>query len=189
MFMLYDCIHLLLLLDILDNRLTLVCNIYLFHDQEKHPSALSSFEGMMRGAKCKRIVVFLDYDGTLSPIVNDPDKAFMSDLVRKSLMHTYCTIVIQFFHRSKPLCIYSYVLFLLNTQMRSTVREVATRFPTAIISGRSREKVKLRILQSISVIYHHRYLEKKKKVRCSLMLCLLCLYVGVCSGVSFCKVR
>ncbi|XP_019200454.1 PREDICTED: probable trehalose-phosphate phosphatase 2 [Ipomoea nil] len=72
---------------------------------EKHPPALSSFEGMMRGAKGKRIVVFLDYDGTLSPIVNDPDKAFMSDL------------------------------------MRSTLSEVATHFPTAIISGRSREKV------------------------------------------------
>lgn len=41
----------------------------------------------MREAKDKRIVVFLDYDGTLSPIVNDPDKAFMSDLVRKSLMY------------------------------------------------------------------------------------------------------
>ncbi|KAK7848345.1 putative trehalose-phosphate phosphatase j, partial [Quercus suber] len=27
------------------------------------------------------IVVFLDYDGTLSPIVNDPDRAYMSDAV------------------------------------------------------------------------------------------------------------
>ena len=26
----------------------------------------------------KKIVVFLDYDGTLSPIVDDPDRAFMS---------------------------------------------------------------------------------------------------------------
>lgn len=30
----------------------------------------------------KKMVVFLDYDGTLSPIVNDPDRAFMSDAVR-----------------------------------------------------------------------------------------------------------
>ncbi|KAI8564983.1 hypothetical protein RHMOL_Rhmol03G0225200 [Rhododendron molle] len=70
-----------------------------------HPSALRCFKGMLSSAKGKRIVVFLDYDGTLSPIVNDPDCAFMSD------------------------------------PMRSAVREVAKRFPTAIISGRSRDKV------------------------------------------------
>ena len=29
----------------------------------------------------KQIVVFLDYDGTLSPIVNNPDQAYMSDAV------------------------------------------------------------------------------------------------------------
>jgi hypothetical protein len=27
------------------------------------------------------MVVFLDYDGTLSPIVDDPDQAFMTDAV------------------------------------------------------------------------------------------------------------
>ncbi|XP_009629956.1 probable trehalose-phosphate phosphatase 2 [Nicotiana tomentosiformis] len=72
---------------------------------KEHPSALSSFQEMIGAAKGKRIVVFLDYDGTLSPIVNDPDSAFMSDL------------------------------------MRSAVREVARLYPTAIISGRSRQKV------------------------------------------------
>jgi trehalose 6-phosphate phosphatase len=36
---------------------------------------------MMKDARGKKIVVFLDYDGTLSPIVNDPDRAFMSDEV------------------------------------------------------------------------------------------------------------
>jgi trehalose 6-phosphate phosphatase len=46
-----------------------------------HPSALTSFDQMMKDAKGKKIVVFLDYDGTLSPIVNDPDRAFMSDEV------------------------------------------------------------------------------------------------------------
>ncbi|PSS28803.1 Trehalose-phosphate phosphatase [Actinidia chinensis var. chinensis] len=71
----------------------------------EHPSALRSFEGMMSIAKGNRIVVFLDYDGTLSPIVDDPDRAFMSD------------------------------------PMRSAVREIARQFPTAIISGRSRDKV------------------------------------------------
>jgi trehalose 6-phosphate phosphatase len=47
----------------------------------EHPSALGSFDRMMKVAKGKRIVVFLDYDGTLSPIVDDPDRAFMSSEV------------------------------------------------------------------------------------------------------------
>ncbi|XP_022764108.1 probable trehalose-phosphate phosphatase 2 [Durio zibethinus] len=72
----------------------------------KHPSAWSSFDSVMKEAKGKKVVVFLDYDGTLSPIVEDPDKAFMS------------------------------------AEMRAAVREVAKYFPTSIISGRSRDKVK-----------------------------------------------
>ncbi|KAK0597201.1 hypothetical protein LWI29_022919 [Acer saccharum] len=72
----------------------------------EHPSALDSFDRMIKAAKGKKIVVFLDYDGTLSPIVDDPNRAFMSD------------------------------------EMRAAVREVAKYFPTAIISGRGREKVK-----------------------------------------------
>lgn len=72
---------------------------------EKHPSALEHFEKVMNIAREKKIVVFLDYDGTLSQIVDDPDKAYMSDA------------------------------------MRAAVREVASYFPTAIISGRSRNKV------------------------------------------------
>ncbi|XP_074264922.1 putative trehalose-phosphate phosphatase F [Silene latifolia] len=71
----------------------------------KHPSALSYFERITSFAKGKKIAVFLDYDGTLSPIVDDPDKAFMSD------------------------------------DMRTAVRNVAKYFPTAIISGRSRDMV------------------------------------------------
>ncbi|KAL5792245.1 hypothetical protein ACOSP7_000839 [Xanthoceras sorbifolium] len=72
---------------------------------EKHPSALDSFEGMVAVADGKKLVLFLDYDGTLSPIVNDPNRAFMSDA------------------------------------MRSAVREAASLFPTAIVSGRSIDKV------------------------------------------------
>ncbi|XP_024371170.1 probable trehalose-phosphate phosphatase C [Physcomitrium patens] len=72
---------------------------------EKHPSALSSFDKVVKLAKSKQIVVFLDYDGTLSPIVDNPDRALMSD------------------------------------EMRATVKELATCFPTAIISGRARPKV------------------------------------------------
>ncbi|KAI9113688.1 hypothetical protein K1719_014939 [Acacia pycnantha] len=70
-----------------------------------HPSALDMFEQIIDASKGKQIVMFLDYDGTLSPIVNDPDRAFMSD------------------------------------QMRKTVRKLATSFPTAIVTGRCRDKV------------------------------------------------
>ncbi|KAJ4712820.1 Trehalose 6-phosphate phosphatase [Melia azedarach] len=71
----------------------------------KYPSALKSFEHITSYAKNKKIAMFLDYDGTLSPIVDDPDCAIMSE------------------------------------SMRSAVRNVAKYFPTAIISGRSRDKV------------------------------------------------
>lgn len=71
----------------------------------KYPSALKSFEQITAVAKNKKIAVFLDYDGTLTPIVDDPDRAIMSNA------------------------------------MRSAVRNVAKYFPTAIISGRSCDKV------------------------------------------------
>ncbi|PWA86167.1 HAD-superfamily hydrolase, subfamily IIB [Artemisia annua] len=72
----------------------------------KYPSALTSFEQIANNARGKRIALFLDYDGTLSPIVDNPDHAFMS------------------------------------SAMRAAVRNVAKYVPTAIISGRSREKVR-----------------------------------------------
>ncbi|XP_076903476.1 trehalose-phosphate phosphatase B-like [Bidens hawaiensis] len=72
---------------------------------KKHPSALEMFDEMIVTAKGKKIVVFLDYDGTLSNIVPNPDQAFMSK------------------------------------KMRRVLSEVARCFPTAIISGRSRDKV------------------------------------------------
>ncbi|KAL9163524.1 hypothetical protein ABFS82_06G046200 [Erythranthe guttata] len=71
----------------------------------KYPSALASFEQIANNAKGKKIALFLDYDGTLSPIVDNPDLAFMSNA------------------------------------MRAAVSNVAQYFPTAIISGRSRDKV------------------------------------------------
>ncbi|XP_039053409.1 probable trehalose-phosphate phosphatase J isoform X2 [Hibiscus syriacus] len=70
-----------------------------------HPSALEMFEQIIDASKGKQIVMFLDYDGTLSPIVADPDRAFMSK------------------------------------KMRKTVRKLAKCFPTAIVSGRCRDKV------------------------------------------------
>nr|XP_018680298.1 PREDICTED: probable trehalose-phosphate phosphatase 6 isoform X2 [Musa acuminata subsp. malaccensis] len=51
----------------------------------RHPSALSKFEQLMKATKGKQIVMFLDYDGTLSPIVDDPDSAFMSDAMRAAV--------------------------------------------------------------------------------------------------------
>ncbi|CAL5382227.1 unnamed protein product [Camellia sinensis] len=71
----------------------------------KHPSSLDTFDQMMSIAKGRKIVVFLDYDGTLSNIVDDPEKAFMTK------------------------------------KMRFAVQEVARCFPTAVISGRGRDKV------------------------------------------------
>uniref|UniRef100_K3YIX9 Trehalose 6-phosphate phosphatase n=1 Tax=Setaria italica TaxID=4555 RepID=K3YIX9_SETIT len=71
----------------------------------EHPSALSKFDQVVAASKGKQIVVFLDYDGTLSPIVDDPDAAYMSDTMRRA------------------------------------VRSVAKHFPTAIVSGRCRDKV------------------------------------------------
>lgn len=53
--------------------------LYFFSDcQLKFPSALFCFEKIIECATDKKIVIFLDYDGTLSPIVDDPDRAFMS---------------------------------------------------------------------------------------------------------------
>ncbi|XP_051127020.1 probable trehalose-phosphate phosphatase H [Andrographis paniculata] len=71
----------------------------------RHPSALDMLEEIATASKGKQIVMFLDYDGTLSPIVQDPDRAFMSQ------------------------------------PMRATVRQLAGYFPTAIVSGRCRDKV------------------------------------------------
>ena len=49
--------------------------------QQKHPSALYKFDQILEVVKGKQIVMFLDYDGTLSPIVQDPEKAIMSESV------------------------------------------------------------------------------------------------------------
>ncbi|OMO94285.1 Trehalose-phosphatase [Corchorus olitorius] len=72
---------------------------------DHHPSALNMFEKIVAASKGKQIVMFLDYDGTLSPIVEDPDQAFMT------------------------------------REMRAAVRDVARYFPTAIVTGRCRDKV------------------------------------------------
>ncbi|XP_010477481.1 PREDICTED: probable trehalose-phosphate phosphatase C [Camelina sativa] len=70
-----------------------------------HPSALDMFDKIMSDAQGKKIIMFLDYDGTLSRITEDHDKAYITD------------------------------------EMRDVVKEVALHFKTAIISGRSTDKV------------------------------------------------
>jgi trehalose 6-phosphate phosphatase len=52
---------------------------------KRHPSALNMFERIIEEARGKQIVMFLDYDGTLSPIVDDPDRAFMTSKMRRTV--------------------------------------------------------------------------------------------------------
>lgn len=46
--------------------------------QAQYPGLLESFSEFIAGASGQRIAVFLDYDGTLTPIVKNPDRAYMS---------------------------------------------------------------------------------------------------------------
>ncbi|KAL3514099.1 hypothetical protein ACH5RR_026816 [Cinchona calisaya] len=62
-----------------------------------HPSALKMFEEIINISKGKQIVMFLDYDGTLSPIVEDPDRAFISYEMReavKDVAHHFPTAIV-----------------------------------------------------------------------------------------------
>jgi trehalose-phosphatase len=52
---------------------------------EPLPSALDDFEGISRQAQGKRMAVFLDYDGTLSPIVETPEQAVMPEETREAV--------------------------------------------------------------------------------------------------------
>ncbi|KAM0884672.1 hypothetical protein ACQ4PT_030830 [Festuca glaucescens] len=72
----------------------------------KRPSAIDFFDAITVTAEGKMIALFLDYDGTLSPIVKIPEEAFMSE------------------------------------EMRDAVGEAASLFPTSVVTGRSRDKVK-----------------------------------------------
>ncbi|MFO7974991.1 MAG: trehalose-phosphatase [Candidatus Hydrogenedentota bacterium] len=49
------------------------------------PSALGQFDAIANVLGEKRVAVFLDYDGTLTPIVKDPDQAFMLDDMRETV--------------------------------------------------------------------------------------------------------
>jgi len=75
--------------------------------QRKYPNVTHEqhFASLAEQMEGKLVALFLDYDGTLTPIVNNPDEAFLSE------------------------------------ETRDAVRELATLFPAAIISGRGRAKV------------------------------------------------
>jgi trehalose 6-phosphate phosphatase len=49
------------------------------------PSALDHIQQILHKANNRKIALFLDYDGTLTPIVNDPDKAFLDQSTRQTL--------------------------------------------------------------------------------------------------------
>ena len=50
------------------------------------PSALDDFERISRQAGGKEIAVFLDYDGTLTPIAETPDQAVMQEDMRQTVI-------------------------------------------------------------------------------------------------------
>lgn len=50
------------------------------------PSALDGFDEIARKAVGKRIAIFLDYDGTLSPIVETPEQAIMAADMREAVV-------------------------------------------------------------------------------------------------------
>ncbi|XP_037482167.1 uncharacterized protein LOC119360763 [Triticum dicoccoides] len=51
----------------------------------KRPSAIKFFDDIIANVQGKTIVMFLDYDGTLTPIVKKPERAFMSEQTRNAV--------------------------------------------------------------------------------------------------------
>jgi len=49
------------------------------------PSALNLVDEIIASAGGKRLAVFLDYDGTLTPIVSHPEDAWLPDSMRQTL--------------------------------------------------------------------------------------------------------
>ena len=55
------------------------------YQQLKYPNLLERFDAFVASLRGKRLALFLDYDGTLTPIVRDPDRAFLSDATRAAV--------------------------------------------------------------------------------------------------------
>jgi trehalose-phosphatase len=60
------------------------------------PSALDSMEEIRKETEKKEVAVFLDYDGTLTPIVDSPDRAVLSDQMRDTVkkLAQLCTVAV-----------------------------------------------------------------------------------------------
>lgn len=60
------------------------------------PSALNCVGEIKRRAEHKRLAVFLDYDGTLTPIVERPEQAVLSDEARRAVrkLAELCTVAV-----------------------------------------------------------------------------------------------
>lgn len=80
------------------------------------PAALDSLDLIRRQVAGQRVAVFLDYDGTLTPIVSRPELAVLSDA------------------------------------MRTTLRDLASVCPVAIVSGRDRRDVE-NLVQIDALVY------------------------------------
>ena len=63
---------------------------------ETLPSAIDEFERIRQRIEGKCVAVFVDYDGTLTPIVAHPDEAVLSDEMRATLKELagYCPVAI-----------------------------------------------------------------------------------------------
>lgn len=66
------------------------------HDMEVIPSALGSMDDIRRLLTAKRPFVALDYDGTLTPIVERPELAILSDEMRSAVtaLANQCTVAV-----------------------------------------------------------------------------------------------
>lgn len=53
--------------------------------REEHPCILENIDKFYASVQNKRLAIFLDYDGTLTPIVSNPDEAIMSDEMRRTV--------------------------------------------------------------------------------------------------------
>lgn len=64
------------------------------HSTDPLPSALTDFAMISRQAGGKRLAVFLDYDGTLTPIVDTPDQAIMAEEMRQAVreLSRHCAV-------------------------------------------------------------------------------------------------
>jgi trehalose 6-phosphate phosphatase len=65
-------------------------------DPQSLPAALEHFEAIGRQARGRRLAVFLDYDGTLTPIVQRPELAVLAEAMRRTVseLAAHCTVAV-----------------------------------------------------------------------------------------------